>query len=198
VGGTQPGYATNSTYNFHCAGENGGFWGNGSTVGAKVLTRAAALGDGEPRVIAAGEGHLCRLRLSDGLVRCTGANAHGQLGDGSSVSRTTMVEVPGKPFGALGASMSRTCAYARQWSEYRCWGSTIGPFSQTPTPVPVAIAGLVAPAKPSIAPSWSHTCALGVGSTGVVRVCCWGYDFAGQLGNGAAGDSMTPAKVKGI
>src|SRR5690606_584683 len=64
--------------------------------------------------VALGDAHSCAV-TSAGRVFCWGANAQGQLGDGSSARRTTAVAIePGAmpPVSALCAGASHTCALA--------------------------------------------------------------------------------------
>jgi len=78
-----------------------------------------------------------------------------------------------------------------------CWGyndagqlgnSTSGGYSS----VPVAVEGVSG--VTAIAAGGDHTCALPTTGT----VMCWGYNDAGQLGNGTFTDSLVPVAVKGL
>src|SRR5262252_329821 len=62
--------------------------------------------------IVAGEVHACLLTLA-GVVLCWGANANGQLGDGTTEDRSTPVRVAGLPkVVAITAGAHFTCALA--------------------------------------------------------------------------------------
>ena len=73
-----------------------------------------------PRV-QAGVAHTCGIAVGGGAF-CWGWNGNGQLGDGTSTTRTSPVAVKGGlPFDELGAGGSYTCG--RRGNEIWCWGS---------------------------------------------------------------------------
>jgi alpha-tubulin suppressor-like RCC1 family protein len=93
--------------------------------------------------IATGLAHACGLD-PQGKAYCWGANAAGQLGDGSTTDRTTPVAVAtGLTFTTLGAGWDFTCGLTSSGALY-CWGGNqVGQFGDgttTPssTPVPAA------------------------------------------------------------
>lgn len=128
-----------------------------------------------------GPSHACAQQKVGGALECWGANAAGQLGDGTTVGRM----LPGPlPFGdgeanvelALGAR--HTCALAK--GDVRCWGDgargqlgRAGAASSRVTlsaAVPVMMAGGgMLPAVSAVAAAGERTCALV--SDGVR---CWG------------------------
>ena len=78
---------------------------------------------GTPR-LAAGTAHVCRI-TDQGDVRCRGANAQGELGDGTRTSHLLEVDVTGAHSGvvALIAGAHHTCATFNDGTR-RCWGET--------------------------------------------------------------------------
>ena len=73
--------------------------------------------------ISAGSYHTCTL-LDDGSIRCWGSNAFGQLGDGTTIERTTPITVDlGSGVSAIGVSSgeSHTCAVLTD-NRVKCWG----------------------------------------------------------------------------
>ena len=138
--------------------------------------------------IAAGEWHTCALRAGGG-VACWGANANGELGDGTLTSRTHPVLVRGLTDAvAIGAGYGFSCA-VRADATVTCWGSnSCGEIGQ-----PVLEARSVPTAVPRVSGAVElnggncHNCArLSSGS-----IYCWGENTYGQVGNGAM--SETPA-----
>lgn len=107
-----------------CWGENGsGQIGNGSTIDVGSPTDVVGLASGVIR-IAAGYDHTCAL-TSGGSVKCWGRNGAGQLGDGSSTSRLTPVDVIGiSGATSIAAGSAHTCAVLGTGSA-RCWGYNI-------------------------------------------------------------------------
>ena len=154
--------------------------------------------------IAAGAVHTCAITTAGG-VKCWGANASGQLGDGSSGNvRATPVDVETLDSGvaAIAPGIFHTCALMTAGG-VKCWGANFsgqlgngssgeGEFSPTPVDV-VGLEGGVA----AVDVGGLHTCAL----TTAGGVKCWGDNSLGQLGNGSSGEgefSPTPVDVVGL
>lgn len=94
----------------------------------------------------------------DGVVRCFGNNADGQLGDGSRVSRRLPARVIGiPPATAIGVGRDHACALTASGDVY-CWGSArrgavgTGQPVFRETPVAVAAVGSSAGTRPTTAP----------------------------------------------
>ena len=155
--------------------------------------------------IAAGGSHTCALTTGSG-VKCWGSNYSGQLGDGQTCSTSSCsspVDVSGltSGVGAIAAGNGHSCARLATGG-LKCWGwnnegqlgvttSELCPeaCSSTPEDVPLGSAKVV-----SFAAGQWHTCAIQAG--GVAK--CWGYNAAGQLGNGSKTDSTAPVTVSGL
>lgn len=107
-----------------CWGENrSGQVGNDSTFDAGLPTDVVGLSSGVTR-IAAGQSHTCAL-TSGGSVKCWGANAAGQLGDGTTTQRLTPVDVIGITGAtAIAVGTDHSCAILGNGSA-RCWGYNV-------------------------------------------------------------------------
>jgi hypothetical protein len=90
------------------------------------------------RSIAAGDRHACALD-ADGRVSCWGANAAGQLGDGTTTERDASAYVEGlSNVQAIAAAGDATCALNSS-ATVSCWGHHV------PAPAPLAsLAGVTA------------------------------------------------------
>jgi alpha-tubulin suppressor-like RCC1 family protein len=145
--------------------------------------------------LVAGEDHTCGL-TSDGTAYCWGANASGQLGDGStSAFENVPTKVSGTiAFTSLAGGGLHTCGLTSEGVAY-CWGSNIegqlGDGSTTDRTTPTAVSGGLR--FVSVTAGHGHTCGL----TSVGKGYCWGRHFEGQLGNGSTADLTAPAEVSG-
>ncbi len=147
--------------------------------------------------IAAGGYHTCAIK-QDGSAMCWGANASGQLGDGSVLYKVEPVAVTGLdgPVQKLTAGYNHTCALLESGG-VQCWGDnqfgelgTGGSLYQVvPTDIPGLTGGVV-----DIAAGGFSTCA--VMSSGAAK--CWGYNALGQLGDGTTQDRTAPVTGSGL
>jgi alpha-tubulin suppressor-like RCC1 family protein len=179
----------------------------------KVLTEGTDQGSnvlGGVLQIAAGLDHTCAL-LEDRTVRCWGYNGDGQLGDGTTTSRSHPVKVlaAGDDQNAnvlsgvtqIATREMHVCALLED-ETVRCWGyntdGALGDGTRTKrkNPVNVLESGTDQSANVlggviQIAAGGYFTCALLEGGT----VRCWGYNDEGQLGDGTLTDRLNPVKV---
>jgi alpha-tubulin suppressor-like RCC1 family protein len=152
-------------------------------------------------LIAAGNAHACMIRA--GQAYCWGANANGQLGNGSTINSTVPVPVytggvlSGKTLIQIVAGFSHTCALDSSGTAY-CWGlnssGQLGNNSVTQSLVPVAVTTsgvLSGKTLTQITAGNSHTCALDSSGTAY----CWGANGNGQLGNNTTTKSLVPVAV---
>ena len=147
--------------------------------------------------IAAGVWHTCALTASGG-AKCWGRNNYGQLGNGTTESKNTPVDVIGLSSGvaAIAAGRDHTCALNAKGGA-RCWGSNeYGQLGGSPVIgqlTPVNVIGLSSEVTEIAAGSY-HTCAL----TDNGGVQCWGGNSLGQLGDGTTTDRYSPVDVVGL
>jgi alpha-tubulin suppressor-like RCC1 family protein len=152
----------------------------GSIAGAKAVT--------------AGYNHACAL-TNAGAVLCWGDNSQGQLGDGTTTSRSTPATVAslGGGVASLDAGPEHTCAVTIAGAVL-CWGdnrnATLGDGTTTDRLTPVPVSGLSSGQRQVAAGTW-HTCALDV--SGTAR--CWGLNDSGQLGDRTNSSRLTPVEV---
>lgn len=143
--------------------------------------------------LSAGGSHTCVV-TSFGAVKCWGRNASGQLGDGTTINKTTPVDVVWLNSGIkkVSAGAEHTCALTI-YGGVKCWGDNtfgqLGNGTNQSSKVPVDVVGLTSGVTGLITGAF-HTCAL-VSSA----LYCWGLNSSGQLGNYSNINSNTPSFV---
>ncbi len=147
---------------------------------------------------------------SGGNLYCWGANGQGQLGNGTTTTSVTPVEVEGvggtgflSGVVSVAAGAYSVCAATSDGSVY-CWGedpdgelgnNTTGVSSSTPVQVEgVGGAGYLSGVTQVVGMESETFCAL----TSTSNVYCWGNNANGQLGNNTNDASdATPVEVTG-
>lgn len=188
---THHGCAITAAGKLMCWGNNAaGELGDGTTT--TRLTPVNVVGLDEMVIAAAtGDQHTCALMQSH-AVKCWGANAHGQLGDGTKHNRSTPVAVQGLAnISALAAGDNHTCALTANGG-VKCWGDNaygeLGDATTQQRSAPIEVNGIASGAA-GITAGDAYTCAML--TTGQVK--CWGQNDHGQLGDGTT--EQTPAPV---
>jgi alpha-tubulin suppressor-like RCC1 family protein len=180
-----------------CWGDNGAGQLGLPASGLKLSpTLSVPLGAGSATIsITAGNYFSCALS-AEGAVKCWGWNNNGRLGDGSTASSSTPVDVALPPIAAISSGANHTCAVTRTGS-VKCWGfNNLGQLGNNTTidsSVPVDVVGL-ASGVVSVSGGYDHSCAIL--TTGAIK--CWGNNGFGALGNGNAVNSPVPVDVVGF
>ena len=157
---------------------------------------AAAPRDVNAVSVAAGDYHSCALTETS-EVKCWGDNTSGELGDGTSIQRSTPVPVAGLRGRVVAISVGGVHSCALEDSgTVECWGWNaagqlgIGPGPDRLQPVTVRDLGPAA----AVAAGGEHTCALTTGG----GVKCWGHNNFGGLGDGTTTARTSPVGVAGL
>ncbi len=178
-----------------CWGRNTfGQLGNGGTGDSSVPADVSGLSSG---VIGTcmDEHHTCAL-MDGGGVKCWGWNHVGQLGDTTTNTRYTPVDVAalGSSAVAVSCGIHHNCALL-DTGAIQCWGwnsqGQLGDNTRTNRTVAVSVAELASEAAVVSCSHYQHTCAVLAG--GAAK--CWGWNNLGQLGDGTTGTRLTPVDV---
>lgn len=177
-------------------------WGDGTAVGDGVggarKTPVDVLGlTSGVASISAGENYTCAVTTAGG-AKCWGQNSNGKLGDGTSTSRPTAVDVVGLTTGTASISVgtSFTCAVTTTGAA-KCWGNNywgnLGDGTKTERATPANVSGLSSGIA-SISLGAYHVCALT--TSGGIK--CWGDNALAQFGDGTQVSKLTPVDVSGL
>ncbi|MES2170910.1 MAG: cell wall anchor protein [Actinomycetota bacterium] len=204
--GQNTGYGLNGDGHVYSWGVNtAAELGNGTTTRSltPVLVLPGAMPTGTTITsIAAGASSGYAL-ASDGKVYSWGANNDGQLGDGSTTTRSTPVAVD---LSTLGAGVTLTQLAAGSLDAYALgsdgniysWGynhdGELGNGNNTDQHTPVMVDATALPAGVHFTHvASSQNTVLAIGSDG--KGYSWGSDVVGALGTGGTGDRNVPTAV---
>ncbi|MBI4703636.1 MAG: hypothetical protein HY744_21200, partial [Deltaproteobacteria bacterium] len=146
--------------------------------------------------ISAGYDHGCVLERP-GTMKCWGGNSLGDVGDGTTETRPSPVQVLGLPAPAtsINAAYLNTCARLADGT-LACWGynfwGALGQGNFDDRHEPVLVPGLAGVAQPSAGGVGEHHC-VSLAST---EVKCWGFGMYGEIGDGTTEvKNPNPSKV---
>lgn len=157
--------------------------------------------------IVAGASVTCVL-LASGPLKCTGGNYYGQLGDGTTIDSSALVQVLGMDASDMSSTAvsvsvggNHTCALMLNGA-VKCWGMNgyyqMGDGTYFDRYEPIVVTGIDGLSRATTAVTLSsrsnHSCAAMADGT----VKCWGYNDSGQLGDGSSANRTTPVLVQGI
>ncbi len=177
----------------YCWGDNGsGVLGTGNA--ASALTAPVLVQGGHTFAqLSLMDDHICGVDLG-GSAYCWGSNYSGQLGDGTTGTRSVPTLVQGGlTFESVKAGAQYTCGLV-SGAAY-CWGQNyygnLGDGSTTSSAVPVPVTG--GHSYFSLSPGRTSTCGVEAGGAAY----CWGWNTKGQLGDGSTVNSLQPIAVAG-
>ncbi len=136
--------------------------------------------------VTSGAGHSCGIS-TEGAAFCWGLNQNGQVGDGTSTSRSSPTAVAGATtFQMVDAGEFLTCGLNTLGRAF-CWGNlgTGSTVTTTPKTYPTA------PAFAQVTVGGAHACALTSDGTPY----CWGANGVGQLGDSSFTERLEPTAV---
>jgi alpha-tubulin suppressor-like RCC1 family protein len=161
--------------------------------GSQTLASAGVVAVSNP--IAAGTGYTCAMKEANGIT-CWGSNQSSQHGNGTTTAYSVGSTVIGVTLTqGLSSGLSSSCAIqpgggAVCWGDNRFGNVGNGTATFNLVSTPTAVLGLTNTV--ALAHGSAHVCA--VRSDG--KVLCWGFNIAGQLGNGSFGSTpVTTAQV---
>jgi alpha-tubulin suppressor-like RCC1 family protein len=198
--------ALKSTGALWCWGYNNyGELGDGTTTIRRAPTQASAAFAGPWSSISVSVYNTCGIKSADGSGWCWGYNGYGQIGDGTTTTRSSApVQISGTwtQLATGGTTSSTPTANAGYYTcgvksdnTGWCWGGNgsgnLGDGTTTQQNSPEQIAGSWRGIWP--APYGSYTCGIKTDDS----LWCWGYGGYGQIGDGTTTDHATPVQISG-
>jgi alpha-tubulin suppressor-like RCC1 family protein len=167
--------------------------GNGTTA-FSTLRPTLVSGGLHFAQVSAGLYYTCGITTDD-RAYCWGDNQTGQLGDGTTTSRSKPVLVAGgRRFRHIRAGAIHTCAET-PFDVAFCWGENfagqLGDGTHTNRLTPVRVLGGLRFRR--VNAGGDHTCGVTTGD----RAYCWGMNALGQLGDGTTTGRLKPVAVAG-
>lgn len=187
--GTYHACAIRSDKTLFCWGLNTSGQAGTGTGDAIFLRPAQAGGAADWKAVGSGAAFACALN-EGGRISCFGSNSSGQLGDGTTTTRTTPTPIIGDiaDFTALSVGSTHACAIRADGSLY-CWGANnrgqIGDNTTNNAVTPTLVS-----AGPwlAVAAGTEFTCGVRMDHT----LACWGLNTSRQLGDGTTTQRLVP------
>lgn len=141
--------------------------------------------------VAAGQYFTCGLR-ANGTLWCWGLNNYSQVGDGTTTTRTSPVQIGTASWSDIAAGQQHACGIQTNGRLY-CWGRNdygrLGTGNTTIQRTPFLV---------DANSTWSqvttgYTYSCGIKTDG--SLWCWGYNVYGQLGVGDVTQRTVPTRV---
>jgi alpha-tubulin suppressor-like RCC1 family protein len=146
----------------------------------------------QAQAIAAGSSHSLTIR-PDGTLWAWGDNSTGQLGDGTTVEKSTPVQIGTATWAVVSAYGNYTLA-VRQDGTLWGWGTnTVGQLGNGTTAATTSV-----PTQVGTATTWKSVSAGGGYALAVRQdgtLWAWGDNSTGQQGNGTTTASLVPVQV---
>jgi alpha-tubulin suppressor-like RCC1 family protein len=165
--------------------------GNGTTTNSYVPVQVSGLTN-IVAISASGGSHNIALK-GDGTVWVWGSNTYGQLGDGTTINRTTPVQVAGLSNIAAVAAGGRHSMAVKADGTVVAWGDNangqLGDGSVLAHTTPALVNGLSGVSKIGA----GYYCSVALKSNGTVWM--WGQNSYGQIGDGTLLDRSTPVQA---
>lgn len=178
-------------------------WGNNqyAQIGDGTTTQRTA-----PIVIDSGESYkkivsssiasffTCGLTTAN-KIKCWGTNQYGQLGDGTTSTRSLPVTInASKNYSDLSVGYVHTCAIEDLSGQLYCWGKNefgqLGDYTMTMQTSEVI--GDTSKLYRAISLGYNYTC----GRTNKNLLRCWGRNDFGQIGDGSSLDVLYPKSIQ--
>jgi alpha-tubulin suppressor-like RCC1 family protein len=174
--------AVDTSQSLYTWGLNSGFQlGDGTTINKSTPTQTTITKTIEytwKSITQGGLGHYAAIRTTDGALFTWGINGFGQLGDGTTITRSTPTKIGNNSWSIVSAGRSHTAAIDITGALFTWGGNSLAQLGDNTTVSKSSPVKIGTSSWTSISAGENHTAAMDIDG----KIYAWGYNVFGQVG----------------